>query len=50
MISALISPICCFDDAARAFYERRNFAALPGHPYRLFLSTAQLEAMVRPEP
>jgi GNAT superfamily N-acetyltransferase len=36
----------CIDDAAKAFYQRFDFQELPGHPYRLFLSTQQLEAMV----
>lgn len=42
--------IDCIGDAARAFYGRWDFAALPGHPYRLFLSAAQIEAMMRVEP
>jgi GNAT superfamily N-acetyltransferase len=37
----------CINDAARAFYQRFEFHELPGHPYRLFLSAAQLEAMMR---
>jgi GNAT superfamily N-acetyltransferase len=36
----------CIDDAARAFYQRYDFRELPGHPYRLFLSTKQLHAMM----
>lgn len=36
----------CVDDNARAFYRHFDFAELPGHPYRLFLSTQQLEAMM----
>ena len=36
----------CIDDAAKAFYQHFDFAELPGHPYRLFLSAAQLEAMM----
>jgi ribosomal protein S18 acetylase RimI-like enzyme len=36
----------CIDDNARAFYQRFDFQELPGHPYRLFLSAAQLEAMM----
>lgn len=35
----------CVDDAAKAFYQRYDFQELPGHPYRLFLSTQQLDAM-----
>lgn len=36
----------CVDDAAKAFYQRFDFAELPGHPYRLFLPAKQLEAMM----
>ncbi len=36
----------CIDDKAKAFYQRFDFAELPGHPYRLFLTAAQLEAMM----
>jgi hypothetical protein len=36
----------CIDDQAKAFYQHFDFAELPGHPYRLFLSAAQLEAMM----
>jgi GNAT superfamily N-acetyltransferase len=36
----------CLNDSARAFYRRHDFAPLPGHPYRLFLSTKRLEAMM----
>jgi GNAT superfamily N-acetyltransferase len=36
----------CIDDAAKAFYQRFDFQELPGHPYRLFLSAPQLEAMM----
>jgi GNAT superfamily N-acetyltransferase len=36
----------CVDDSAKAFYHRYNFSELPGHPYRLYLSTAQLDAMM----
>jgi GNAT superfamily N-acetyltransferase len=38
--------IDCIDDVARAFYQRFDFQELPGHPYRLFLSAGQLQAMV----
>jgi ribosomal protein S18 acetylase RimI-like enzyme len=34
------------NDAARDFYRRYDFQELPGHPYRLFLSAARLEAMM----
>lgn len=37
----------CIDDAAKAFYQQFQFAELPGHPYRLFLSAETLAAMVR---
>jgi GNAT superfamily N-acetyltransferase len=37
----------CIDDAAKAFYQRFDFRELPGHPYRLFLSAQQLDAMMR---
>jgi GNAT superfamily N-acetyltransferase len=36
----------CMDDTAKAFYERFDFQELPGHPYRLFLSAHQLNAMM----
>lgn len=36
----------CVDDAAREFYLQFDFASLPGHPYRLFLTADQLEAMM----
>jgi len=35
----------CIDDEAKAFYQRFDFAELPGHPYRLFVSAAQLAAL-----
>jgi GNAT superfamily N-acetyltransferase len=38
--------IDCVDDRARAFYQRWDFAELPGHPYRLFLSSQTLTAMM----
>jgi ribosomal protein S18 acetylase RimI-like enzyme len=37
----------CIDDNAKAFYRRFDFDELPGHPYRLFLSTSRLAAMMR---
>jgi GNAT superfamily N-acetyltransferase len=37
----------CIDDAAKAFYQHYDFQELPGHPYRLFLTTKQLQAMMR---
>jgi GNAT superfamily N-acetyltransferase len=36
----------CIDANAKAFYQRFDFAELPGHPYRLFLTAAQLETMM----
>jgi len=36
----------CAGDAAKAFYEHWDFRELPGHPYRLFLSAKQLDAMM----
>lgn len=36
----------CLDDDAKAFYGKWDFAELPGHPYRLFLSAARLAAMM----
>jgi GNAT superfamily N-acetyltransferase len=36
----------CVDDQARAFYQRWDFAQMPGNPYRLFLSAQTLTAMI----
>jgi GNAT superfamily N-acetyltransferase len=36
----------CVNDRAKSFYERWNFAVLPGNPYRLFLSAKTLAAMM----
>lgn len=36
----------CVDDSAKAFYQRWDFAELPGNPYRLFLSSQTLTAMM----
>ena len=36
----------CVDDSSKSFYQHFDFTALPGHPFRLFLSAAQLEAMM----
>lgn len=36
----------CINESAKAFYSRWDFAELPGHPFRLFLSAKQLEAMI----
>jgi hypothetical protein len=35
------------NDQAKAFYQKWDFAELPGHPGRLFLSTGRLENMMR---
>jgi len=37
----------CVDDRAKAFYQRWDFAQLPGNPYRLFLSSQTLAAMMK---
>ncbi len=37
----------CIDDESRSFYRKWDFQALPGSPYRLYLSAKQLEAMTR---
>jgi GNAT superfamily N-acetyltransferase len=37
----------CLNDAAKAFYRQWDFEELPGHPYRLFLSTRRLHAMMQ---
>jgi GNAT superfamily N-acetyltransferase len=36
----------CIDDRAKAFYQRWDFAEMPGQPYRLFLSSQTLTAMM----
>jgi GNAT superfamily N-acetyltransferase len=36
----------CLNDTAKAFYQHWDFAELPGHPYRLFLSAKQLDALM----
>jgi GNAT superfamily N-acetyltransferase len=36
----------CVNDEAKAFYQKWDFLELPGHPYRLFLSAAQLDLMM----
>jgi GNAT superfamily N-acetyltransferase len=40
----------CVDNTAKTFYQRYDFRELPGHPYRLFLSTQQLDAMMESGP
>lgn len=37
----------CLTDTAKSFYQKWNFQELPGHPYRLFASYRQLEAMMK---
>jgi GNAT superfamily N-acetyltransferase len=39
--------IDCVNDKAKAFYGRWDFQELPGSPYRRFVSTKQLEAMMQ---
>jgi GNAT superfamily N-acetyltransferase len=39
----------CLTDVAKSFYRRWDFEELPGHPYRLFVSYQQLEAMMSDE-
>ena len=39
----------CLDDRAKSFYRQWDFEELPGHPYRLFLSTRRLDAMMQPD-
>ena len=36
----------CVDDRAKSFYQRWDFSELPGNPYRLFLSSQTLTAMM----
>lgn len=36
----------CVDDRAKSFYQRWDFAELPGHPFRLFLNSQTLTAMM----
>lgn len=38
----------CVDDRAKAFYQRWDFAELPGSPFRLYLSSQTLSAMMTP--
>lgn len=46
---ALVAVILdCVDDRAKAFYQRWDFAELPGNPNRLFLSSQSLAAMMTP--
>jgi len=36
----------CLDERVKAFYRKWDFGEVPGHPHRLFLSTARLNAMM----
>jgi hypothetical protein len=36
----------CTSERAKTFYQQWGFRELPGHPYRLFVSTRQLDAMM----
>lgn len=36
----------CVDERAKTFYRRWDFAELPGNPFRLFLSSQTLSAMM----
>ncbi len=38
----------CVDERAKAFYHCWDFAELPGSPFRLFLSSQILAAMMTP--
>jgi hypothetical protein len=37
----------CINESAKGFYQHWDFAELPGHPYRLFLSAKRLEAIMQ---
>ena len=36
----------CLNDQAKSFYQQWDFHALPGRPYRLYLSSQTLRAMI----
>lgn len=36
----------CLTEDVKRFYQKWDFAEMPGHPYRLFVSYRQLEAMI----
>jgi GNAT superfamily N-acetyltransferase len=38
----------CVDASAKAFFQNFDFAELPGHANRLYLSVSQLNAMLQP--
>ncbi len=37
----------CINEESRSFYQKWDFQALPGSPYRLYLSAKQLHAMIQ---
>jgi GNAT superfamily N-acetyltransferase len=37
----------CVNDAAKTFYQHWGFRELPGHPYRLYVGTEHLNAMMK---
>jgi GNAT superfamily N-acetyltransferase len=39
----------CASEPAKTFYQHWGFRQLPGHPYRLFVSARQLDAMMASE-
>jgi GNAT superfamily N-acetyltransferase len=39
----------CLNDSAKAFYQRWDFAELPGHPHRLYLSARMLDSLMEGE-
>jgi GNAT superfamily N-acetyltransferase len=39
----------CINDDAKAFYQKWDFHEIPGHPYRLFISYRQIEALMKEE-
>jgi hypothetical protein len=38
--------IDCIDENAKAFYRHWDFREMPGHPLRLYLSAAALQALM----
>lgn len=38
--------IDCVDDTAKLFFQKFDFLEIPGNPYRLYLSVAQLQALL----
>lgn len=40
----------CVNDQAKTFYQHHDFLAMPGHTHKLFLSAAQLAAMITEQP